>query len=71
MWPDSERIPPGDILIALGLTAIGSSGTLFFALVALRLSKHIRPILAYGCVFTCGILFVALGVTHRIKATDT
>jgi len=70
MWVDSGRIQPSVALIALGLTAIGSSGTLFFALVGVRLSKRVHPMLAYSLVFLCGMLFVTVGITHRIKAQD-
>jgi len=71
MLRDSGRIHPSDILIALGLTAIGSSGTLLFAVVALRFSKRLQPMLAYSLVFLCGIALVSIGMTHRIKAQDT
>jgi len=71
MLRDSGRTHPSDILIALGLTAIGSSGTLLFAVVALRLSKQLQPMLAYSLVFLCGIALVSIGMTHRIKAQDT
>ncbi|AFH21762.1 hypothetical protein OSG_eHP8_00220 [environmental Halophage eHP-8] len=70
MFRGSGRIQPSDILIALGLTAIGSSGTLFFALVGVRLSKRVHPMLAYSLIFVCGMLFVTVGITHRIKAQD-
>jgi len=70
MLRGSEKIHPSDALIALGLTAIGSSGTLFFAVVGVRLSQRMQPILAYSLVFFCGILLVTVGITHRIKAQD-
>jgi len=70
MWPDLRGVHPSDALIALGLTAIGSSGTLLFAVVGVRLSKRLQPMLAYSLVFLCGIALVTVGITHRIKAQD-
>ena len=68
MLRGSEKIHPSDALIALGLTAIGSSGTLFFAVVGVRLSQRMQPMLAYSLVFLCGIALVTVGITHRIKS---
>jgi len=70
MLRGSGRIQPSDILIALGLTAIGSSGTLFFAYLTVLVSKRVHPMLAYSLIFACGILLVTIGLTHRIKAQD-